>query len=112
MANPRVRPHLHFYPEDTGGHILGEARQAAKWLTETPHELLTPMLRLGERDFYIHEPAMLGDGRVCMPVRWFNRVVRDGAERVWYAKCWRMEVVEDASRNGWRVAIRDQSLSG
>ncbi|KAK6977422.1 hypothetical protein R3P38DRAFT_3334959 [Favolaschia claudopus] len=37
MANPRVRPHLHFYPEDSGTK-LSEARQAQRWLHELPDE--------------------------------------------------------------------------
>ena len=109
MANPRVRPFLHFYPEDTGGRVLAEACQAKRWLEEVAPELLTPMLRLGNHDFYIHEPAMLDDGSVCMPVRCFNRVTPSG-EREWYAKCWRMEVVlagpqsgQSENGDGWRV---------
>ncbi|KAI0723525.1 hypothetical protein C8Q76DRAFT_614464 [Earliella scabrosa] len=111
MANPRVRPHLHFYPEDTRGQVLGEARQASKWLKEMPNELLTPMLRLGDRDFYIHEPAMRNDGQVCMPVRWFNRLEgASGGDRVWYAKCWRMEVVRTEAREGWRVIMDEGEI--
>ncbi|PIL28321.1 hypothetical protein GSI_09610 [Ganoderma sinense ZZ0214-1] len=101
MANPRVRPYLHFYPEDTGGRYLAEARQGRRWLEEVADDVLTPMLRLGAQDFYIHEPALLRDGRVCMPVRWFNRV--EGGKRVWYAKCWGMEPVVRETESGWRV---------
>ncbi|KIK49825.1 hypothetical protein GYMLUDRAFT_253531 [Collybiopsis luxurians FD-317 M1] len=42
MANPKVRPKLHFYPEDSG-NFLSEARQAERWLKEAPDNLLTPM---------------------------------------------------------------------
>ncbi|KAF9808715.1 hypothetical protein IEO21_07777 [Rhodonia placenta] len=62
MANPRVRPHLHFYPEDRGERPLAEARQAARWLHEMPNELLTPMARVRNQDYYIYEPAMLVNG--------------------------------------------------
>ncbi|EED83930.1 predicted protein [Postia placenta Mad-698-R] len=62
MANPRVRPHLHFYPEDRGERPLSEARQASRWLNEIPHDLLTPMARVRHHDYYIYEPAMLVDG--------------------------------------------------
>ncbi|EED83857.1 predicted protein [Postia placenta Mad-698-R] len=62
MANPRVRPHLHFYPEDHGERPLAEARQAARWLHEMPNELLTPMARVRNQDYYIYEPAMLVNG--------------------------------------------------
>ncbi|KAE9383713.1 hypothetical protein BT96DRAFT_772206, partial [Gymnopus androsaceus JB14] len=61
MANPEVRPKLHFYPEDSGEH-LSEARQAERWLHEAPDDLLTPMARIRDQDYYIYEPAMLSDG--------------------------------------------------
>ncbi|KAM5539994.1 hypothetical protein V8D89_006326 [Ganoderma adspersum] len=101
MANPRVHPYLHFYPEDTSGKYLAEAWQAKRWLEEVADEVLTPMLRLGSQDFYIHEPALLRDGRICMPVRWFNCV--QTGKRVWYAKCWAMEPVARKNGSGWRV---------
>lgn len=101
MANPRVRPHLHFYPEETDGRHLSEARQAARWLHEVPDEFLTPMVRLGSQDFYVHEPTMLRTGAVCMPVQWFNRV--EGGDRVWYANCWKMETVNTDTGVSWRV---------
>ncbi len=104
MANPRIRPLLHFYPEDTGGRHLTEARQAERWLKEVPNDMLTPMLRCGTRDFYVHEPAMLRSGQVCMPVRWFSRL--EAGVRVWYAKCWAMDVVTTDSSQGWRVFER------
>lgn len=101
MANPRVRPHLHFYPEDRGERPLAEARQAARWLHEMPNELLTPMARVRNQDYYIYEPAMLVNGVVCMPVRWFTRLRR--GQHVMYAKCWPMEVVNHAESRFWRV---------
>ena len=61
MANPRVRPHLHVYPEDSG-QKLSEARQAAKWLHKLPSEDTTPMIRLQNIDYYIFEPALLING--------------------------------------------------
>jgi len=66
MANPRVRPHLHFYPEDSG-QSLSEARQAAKWLHELPSEDTTPMIRIQNDDYYILEPALLIGGHACIP---------------------------------------------
>ena len=104
MANPCVRPYLHFYPEDTRGAHLAEARQGARWLREVHNEALTPMLRVGNQDFYIHEPAMLTDGSICMPVRWFNRV--EGEAREWYAWCWEMESVTVDEVQGWCVRHR------
>jgi hypothetical protein len=96
MANPRVRPHLHFYPEDSG-QILSEARQAAKWLHELPSEDTTPMIRIQNVDYYILEPALLIDGRACIPNRWFSR-----GERL-YAITWPMEQITLDSTDGWCV---------
>ncbi|KAJ7690551.1 hypothetical protein B0H17DRAFT_893088, partial [Mycena rosella] len=59
MANPSVRPHLSFYPEDSGPK-LSEARKG--WLRELPDAQTTPMLRIGQGDYFIHEPAMLSNG--------------------------------------------------
>lgn len=101
MANPRVRPHLSFYPENTGGEYLAEARQGARWLDEVPGEYLTPMIRVGARDFYVHEPLMSDDGVVRMPMRWFTRV--EHGVHVLYAKCWDMQPVLSDVGAGWRV---------
>lgn len=102
MANPKVRPYLHFYPEDTRGRLLAEARQAARWVHEVADEVLTPMIRLPSgQDYYIHEPAMLDSGEVCLPVRWFTRMV--GGKFEWYAKAWRMEAIASEHAVGWQV---------
>ncbi|KAI0639900.1 hypothetical protein C8Q77DRAFT_1045284 [Trametes polyzona] len=101
MANPRVRPHLSFYPENTDGKHLSEARQAVHWLDEVPDEFLTPMIRIGAKDYYVHEPFMDTDGRVRMPMWWFTRV-KSGVH-VLYAKCWEMVPVSSDVGAGWRV---------
>jgi hypothetical protein len=73
MANPGVRKHLRFYPEDNGT-TLSEAWQAERWLKELDSSLTTPMLRVNNHhDFYIDEPCLLHSGDVCLPVRWFTR---------------------------------------
>jgi hypothetical protein len=96
MANPKVRPHLKFYPEDSKKHI-SEARQARRWLYEVADDEITPMARLGQQDYYIHEPAMLRDGKCCMPVRWFT------VGELLFAKCWKMEAVSSDIGQGWRI---------
>jgi hypothetical protein len=96
MSNPRVRPHLHFYPEDAG-KTLSEARHAAKWLHELPAEDTTPMIRIGADNYYIHEPAILQNGRPCVPVRWFTR------GDTFHAKAWPMEQVNIEGIDGWCV---------
>jgi hypothetical protein len=98
MANPKVRPHLKFYPEDSKGH-LSEARQGRRWLHEADDDQITPMARLGRQDYYIHEPAMLRDGLFCVPVRWFT------VGEVLFAKCWKMEAVSSDVGEVWRVVV-------
>ncbi|KAJ7498183.1 hypothetical protein B0H11DRAFT_2383263 [Mycena galericulata] len=66
MCNPKVRPHLDFYPEDSG----------KRWLEEIPGNQTTPMARIGTTDYFIYEPAMLTDG-TCWE-RW--RVVERESE--------------------------------
>jgi len=100
MANPKVRPHLKFYPEDSQKR-LSEARQARRWLHEVADDEITPMARLGEQDYYIHEPAMLRNGECCVPVRWFT--IGD----VLSAKCWKMTVVSSDIGRGWRITQCD-----
>ncbi|KAK7032978.1 hypothetical protein R3P38DRAFT_3313080 [Favolaschia claudopus] len=98
MANPRVRPHLHFYPEDSG-QKLSEARQGQRWLNEIPDEQTTPMVRISGNDYYIYEPAMLdsGSAECCIPIRWFSR----GGQ--FFAKCWQMAPVSTDTHSGWHV---------
>ncbi|KAJ6569397.1 hypothetical protein B0H19DRAFT_1257049 [Mycena capillaripes] len=102
MANPRVRPHLSFFPEDSGPK-LSEARQGQRWLTELPNEQTTPMLHISGEDYFIYEPAMLDSegGEFCIPVRWFVR----GGE--FFAKYWKMVVVSGDIGSGWRVLQSD-----
>ncbi|KIJ22834.1 hypothetical protein M422DRAFT_57053 [Sphaerobolus stellatus SS14] len=57
MANSRVCSELHFYPKATDKQFY-EARQAAQWLHETKDDLLTPMVRHENQDFYIFEPSL------------------------------------------------------
>ncbi|KAJ6462550.1 hypothetical protein C8R45DRAFT_841581 [Mycena sanguinolenta] len=101
MANPKVRPHLSFYPEDSG-QKLSEARQGKRWLEELPDSQTTPMLRINQQDFFIHEPAMLRNGDCCIPTRWFTK---NGSL---FAKCWLLQAVTTDELSGWRVVIRSE----
>lgn len=102
MANPKVRPHLSFYPEDSGPK-LSEARQGQRWLKELPDTQTTPMLRIGKQDYFIHEPAMLSDGTCCIPTRWF---LKNGE---YFANCWQLDPVVSDEHSGWRVIIRTEA---
>lgn len=101
MANPKVRPHLHFYPEDSGPK-LSEARQGERWLKELPDDRTTPMVRISNLGFYIHEPAMLDDGQFVIPARWFMK------DQQMFAKCWKLQVVTKEASSGWRVLQPDE----
>ncbi|KAI6144100.1 hypothetical protein BKA82DRAFT_4331110 [Pisolithus tinctorius] len=96
MANPHIRPQLHFYPEDSGGQ-LNEAYQARRWLKEMDPTQLTPMIRLHGQDFFIFEPALLSNGQVCMPIRWFK------CGGLFFAKAWSLHAVVNDTGSGWIV---------
>ena len=96
ICNPKVRPEIHFYPEDTGKQ-LGEGRQAERWLKELRPEETTPMIRVREHDYYIYEPALLKDGSTCIPERWFTR------NGTFFARAWKMETRIIEGVLGWVV---------
>ncbi|KAI6007742.1 hypothetical protein F5J12DRAFT_921093 [Pisolithus orientalis] len=96
MANPHIRPQLHFYPENSGGQ-LNEAYQARRWLKEMDPTQLTPMIHLHGQDFFIFEPALLSNGQVCMPIRWFK------CGRLFFAKAWSLCAVVNDTGSGWIV---------
>ncbi|KAF8996948.1 hypothetical protein BDZ89DRAFT_1256673 [Hymenopellis radicata] len=96
MANPKVREHLSFFPEDSGKKV-SEAFQAQRWLDEFPDDLAPPMIRKDTSDYFIFEPTILNHHReeYCLPVRWFRR----GTQM--YAECWKLQA--DYNNNGWLV---------
>ncbi|KAH7911093.1 hypothetical protein BJ138DRAFT_1151546 [Hygrophoropsis aurantiaca] len=71
FSNPISRHYLEVYPEDSGPK-LEEMRQAKRWLDELDPHLLTPMHRVGNRDFYSFEPTLLKNGTICMPSRFLK----------------------------------------
>ncbi|KAF8144692.1 hypothetical protein K438DRAFT_1902947 [Mycena galopus ATCC 62051] len=97
MANPTTRTNLHFFPEDSGPS-LSQAWQASRWLDELDSDLTTPMIRIHKQDFYIHEPTLLSNGVICMPIRWFKR----GGKT--FARAWEMRENLDSNLNsGWVI---------
>ncbi|KAL1677158.1 hypothetical protein EV122DRAFT_214798 [Schizophyllum commune] len=97
VANPRVRQHLHFLPEKVHGRV-SEAWQASRWLDELDPDFLTQNIRKRDdptQEFFIYEPALLRNGSVVMPVRWYieNKTI--------YAKGWNMS--PDPLKRGWIV---------
>ncbi|EPQ49899.1 hypothetical protein GLOTRDRAFT_28091, partial [Gloeophyllum trabeum ATCC 11539] len=57
MANPLVRPHLQFYPQDSWPR-LSEACQAARWRYEIDGNLASPMARSNGKDYFVEEVCM------------------------------------------------------
>ncbi|KAJ7885666.1 hypothetical protein B0H14DRAFT_3431620 [Mycena olivaceomarginata] len=72
-------PPSRLYPEDTG-KLLAEARQGKRWLEEIPSSQTTPMARIGKQDYFIHEPAMLDDGKFCSANSLNWRVIQSESE--------------------------------
>ena len=59
------------------------------------------MARIANQDYFIFEPAMLRDGRFCVPFRWFTR------GNVLHAKCWELRVVASEHGSQWRAIVGD-----
>ncbi|KAI0675222.1 hypothetical protein C8Q78DRAFT_528402 [Trametes maxima] len=89
MANPEVRRHLVFYPEEPVNGS-SELRHSWKWFQGLPDEKLTPMWAYRGVHFYIGEAAELVNGDVVIPLRWF---VREGAMHMFYYRAQMSEVM-------------------
>jgi hypothetical protein len=72
FANPLVRPHLRFYPEDLHGKVC-ESWQAQKWLAEVGFANLSPMVVSRDQHFYVNELAETTDQLYVLPFRWVVR---------------------------------------
>ncbi|KDQ05534.1 hypothetical protein BOTBODRAFT_122651 [Botryobasidium botryosum FD-172 SS1] len=94
MANPTVRKHIRFYPEDAGDK-LSETWQAERWKNELDSSLLTPMIRTQNQDFFTDEVTLLRDGTACVPFRWLSR------RNEMFARAWK--VILSDTRSGWIV---------
>ncbi|KAF8259512.1 hypothetical protein EI94DRAFT_1019353 [Lactarius quietus] len=70
MANPRVRPHLHFYPKDAG-RSMSEYWHAKHWHESADPDLVTPLATINGCHFFVFEPCLLTDGSAIIPYRWF-----------------------------------------
>lgn len=101
MANPRVRPYLQFYPEDSEKRV-DEYWQASHWREEVDPDRLTPMAIIHQQHFFVYEPCLLQDGTACMPTRWFYR------NKVLVAQAWKLRAVSRELSSGWIVEEFDQ----
>lgn len=96
MANPQVRPHLHFYPEDAGKSV-SEYWHGRHWHDDTDPAVVTPMAVINGVHFFVYEPCLLADRRAVMPYRWFIR----GNSIL--ARAWPLRVVRSGDKTGWAV---------
>jgi hypothetical protein len=96
MANPRVRPYLHFYPEDAG-KTVNEYWHARHWHEVADPSLMTPMAVINGTHFFVYEPTILANGSVVMPYRWF---LRGGS---FMARVWPLRAVRQVNNTGWIV---------
>lgn len=60
------------------------------------------MHRYSGQDFYVHEPTLIHNGQICLPIRWFRR-----AGKMW-AKAWMMREEQRGAENGWVVDMADE----
>ncbi|KAH9159959.1 hypothetical protein EDB89DRAFT_1915359 [Lactarius sanguifluus] len=96
MANPHVRPYLHFYPEDAG-KTVNEYWHATHWHEVADSSLVTPMAVINNTHFFVYEPAVLTNGCVVMPYRWFLH------GRSIAARAWPLRAVKRGNDTGWIV---------
>ena len=96
MANPRVRPHLHFYPKDAGRSI-SEYWHANHWLESANPDLVTPLAISNGHYFFVYEPCLLSNGRAIIPYRWFVR----GKSII--ACAWPLRPIQLGNGAGWIV---------
>ncbi|KAJ4488656.1 hypothetical protein C8R41DRAFT_896160 [Lentinula lateritia] len=103
MSNPNVRPHIRHYPEECGQHVE-HAWQAEAWKTLDP-DLASPMVRIGDQDFYVYELTKLNDGTLVMPFRWFTRSrgPPGGPEQEFFGLAWSVEVYPSSNGGGYVV---------
>ncbi|KZS93974.1 hypothetical protein SISNIDRAFT_387475, partial [Sistotremastrum niveocremeum HHB9708] len=103
FANPCVRPHMRFYPEE-GSPTVEEPWHGEKWRKRLPPEFATPMIRVRNKDFYVHEPLMLHSGEVVMAIRWFTK---HSDSRMW-GHGWRMSRHQFGDEDGWIVHEKEE----
>ncbi|KAH9920588.1 uncharacterized protein B0H18DRAFT_936500 [Fomitopsis serialis] len=72
-AHPETRRKMHLLPEFVpNGKPITEVWQTKKWLVDVPDDLLTPMVRIHRKDFYVHELVYCSDGTWFLPQRFFE----------------------------------------
>ncbi|TFK45607.1 hypothetical protein OE88DRAFT_1639656 [Heliocybe sulcata] len=70
-AHPDIRLLIHVYPELTP-NAASEVWQARKWLYDAPDDVLTPMVREWDKDYYVKELVYCKDQTWLIPTRFFE----------------------------------------
>ncbi|KAH8926419.1 hypothetical protein BT69DRAFT_1215259 [Atractiella rhizophila] len=111
IANPLIRKHLTFLPEDTPD-TLQELYQGEKWAKEVNARLLTSCVVVGGKQYFVDEVIRLKSGRYCLVSRWFMRsgTVHCCAYAVQWNEQLRGFVIDQ--RQGITVPIQDFELNG
>ncbi|KAH9831855.1 uncharacterized protein C8Q71DRAFT_714938 [Rhodofomes roseus] len=71
-AHPDTRREIHCHPQLVQTKAVSQAWHSKKWLVDAPDFLLTPMVRLKGKDFYVDELVHCADGRWFIPTRFFE----------------------------------------
>jgi hypothetical protein len=70
MANPLVRPHMHFLPHVDGNHT-SQAWHGHKMVHDMPDHILTPCAQIGSQIFYVNE-LVRRKNDWFIPLRWIT----------------------------------------
>ncbi|KAF7371201.1 hypothetical protein MSAN_00755600 [Mycena sanguinolenta] len=98
MSNPKFAQ-LVVLSQDSGPK-LSEARQGQRWLKELPDSQTTPMLRIAQQDYFIHEPAML---------EWSLLIPTGGLpKRSILRQLLAITASFDGGARGWRVFVKSE----
>ncbi|KAI6116436.1 hypothetical protein F5141DRAFT_1187659 [Pisolithus sp. B1] len=109
MANPRVHPHIHHYPEDAGGQ-LNQPWQASRWLCEINPTITTPMIHKARQDFYVFELTKLMDGTMVVPECWYTKPAPQNSppfDFEYWARAWRAHPVTSGHTCGYVIHAYD-----
>ena len=72
-ARPDIRPFIHAYPELRPDHSVHEVWHARKWLYDVSDHLLTPMVRIKNKDFYVNELVYCTNHTYFIPTRFYKK---------------------------------------
>ncbi|KAI6111303.1 hypothetical protein F5141DRAFT_1188430 [Pisolithus sp. B1] len=109
MANPRVHPHIHHYPEDAGGQ-LNQPWQASRWLCEIDPTIAMPMIHKAWQDFYVFELMKLMDGTMVVPEHWYTKPAPQNSppfDFEYWAPAWRAHPVTSNCIHGYVIHTYD-----